>query len=69
MTFAPNLTIDSLAIEPEFKVSEKDLVNLCEMKLNQHVKVIINFTVIERTKNFTILRVEGILPKMIRRIT
>jgi hypothetical protein len=45
--------------KPIFDVSESRLVAIADKKIGQRIKVYVNFEVIEKTKNYTIVRVNG----------
>ena len=49
--------IDSYNVEPSFYVSEKDNNTIAGKKVGEKTKVIIDFKVIEKTRSFTILKV------------
>lgn len=49
--------------EPTFTISEHDIPEAGEKKIGQRVRTIINYEVIEKTKNYTILRISSIYLK------
>lgn len=61
---AANLTLPSFLddIRPSFHLHEKDMVNLADMKEGQRLRVIINYKVIEKTKSFTVVKVNFVQP-------
>lgn len=47
-------------IEPRLNLSEKDAVTLADVKQGQQIRVMMHYKVIEKTKSFTILRIDNI---------
>lgn len=66
---AVNLTIPEFVDDarPSFHVNEKDMLNLADMKEGQRLRVIINYKVIEKTKSFTVIKINHIEPLASRR--
>ncbi len=55
-------------IEPEFEVFEEDLNFVGGLKEGQSLNVVISFEVVEKTKSFTILRINFINPVESKRV-
>ena len=47
-------------IEPTFTIHENDMPDLGNVKQGQRLKLFINFKVIEKTRSFTMLRMNSI---------
>lgn len=55
------MTVDLFAteIEPKFEVVEQ--TELVDKKEGQRVKMLLNYTVVEKTKTFTVLRMDSLM--------
>ena len=47
-------------IDPQLSISEKDAPTLGDVKQGQEMRVMMHYKVIEKTKSFTILRIDNI---------
>lgn len=54
--------------EPTFEISENFVANIGDKKFGQRVKFLINFEVIDKTKNYTVVRVHSAIMTTNRRI-
>lgn len=54
------LAVPNNGIEPIFEVSEDLVPGLADKKVGQRVSVIINYSVTEKTKSFTELKIDSI---------
>ena len=54
--------------EPNFDVEESSFNMIGSAKVGQKIRVLIGFVVVEKTKNYTILRVTYIAPENPRKV-
>jgi len=68
MTIVRKVTLDNLTIEPEVRISEVQSPQLGERKENEDFRAIVNFQVIEKTRNFVVIRISSVTPFPSKRI-
>jgi len=57
MRLRRTLSLNRDTIEPEFDVSESDMPTLGDVKVGQQLRIIINYKTLEKTKSFTIVKI------------
>lgn len=58
--FKRTVRIKPPTIDPVFRINEIIVPTLGELKVGQSFKAVISYKVIERTKSFTVLNIEGL---------
>lgn len=65
----PFFPVISEGVEPTFKIDEKDFNMVADLNQGQRIQAMINYTVIEKTKNFAVIRIDFIQMAPSRRKT
>jgi len=51
------MKVPSFTYEPNFEISEVDMPDIGDKQIGQRLQAVLNYEVIEKTKSFTILRI------------
>ncbi len=54
--------------DPTFRLDETILTDIGELKVGQRAKIILNYKVVDQTKNFTLLKIGSVFPIQSKRI-